>query len=130
SDRTRLRLGPVQKEKPEHVEVLVELPEGVTAGASDFQLLEDGQATVHGGALKDFRASGWTAAVVLEVDTSGSLKKNIDNIKKVLPDFLRRFKGSLALITFGDEVSEVASFDVPREQVVERIMQLRAASKG
>lgn len=128
-DRARLRLGPVHIQKDESIEVLVELPEGVTAGASDFQLLEDGRATVRGAELKHFKDSGWTAAVVLVVDTSGSMKKKLEQVKTALPDFVSQFKGSLALITFANEPTVAGTFDVPREQIVGRISQLRAVSK-
>src|SRR5271165_1487989 len=103
SERDRLILGPVHSQKPERVEVLVELPEGVAAAPSDFQLLEDGRASVRAVKLKSLKESGWTAAAVLVVDTSGSMKKKIEMVKAALPDFIGQFQGPLALITFGDE---------------------------
>jgi Mg-chelatase subunit ChlD len=128
SDRA-LRLGPIHTATSGRVDVLVELPGSVSAGASDFELLEDGRATVKGTDLKHFKDSGWTAAVVLVIDTSGSMKNKIAMVKAALPDFVHQFKGPLALVTFGDEPAVVAAFDAPRDQVTASISRLRAVSK-
>jgi len=130
SNQDRLRLGPVHLKAPEHIEMLVELPEGVVAGVNDFQLVEDGEPTVHAKASTKFRDSGWTLAVVLAVDISKSLRKlDIEEVKKALTDFASQFKDSLALVTFGDEANVVASFETPPAELINHISALSPIGK-
>src|SRR5262245_52613028 len=116
SSQDRLRLGPVFVKTPEHIEMLVEFPQGVTATPNDVQLLEDGEPTIRATALTKFRDSGWTLAVVLAMDMSRSLpNRDLEEAKSALKNFASQLKDPLALITFADEPAVVASFDAPRE---------------
>jgi hypothetical protein len=125
-----MRLGPVFIKTPEHIEMLVELPQGVAVTANDVQLLEDGEPTIRANALTKFRDSGWTLAVVLAMDMSRSLpNRDLEEAKSALKNFATELKDPLALITFADEPAVVASFDAPREDMIANLLTLRLGGK-
>ena len=130
SSQDRLRLGPVYVKTPEHLELLVELPQGVAAGANDVQLMEDGEPTIRASALTKFRESGWSLGVVLAMDMSRSLpNRDLEEAKSALKNFASQLKDPLALITFADEPSVVGSFETPREEMINSISTIRLGGK-
>ena len=95
SSQDRLRLGPVFVKTPEHIEMLVEFPQGVAATANDVQLVEDGESTIRANALTKFRDSGWSLAVVLAMDMSRSLpNRDLEEAKSALKNFASSIEGS------------------------------------
>jgi hypothetical protein len=130
SSQDRLRLGPVFVKTPEHIEMLVEFPQGVAATANDVQLVEDGESTIRANALTKFRDSGWSLAVVLAMDMSRSLpNRDLEEAKSALKNFATQLKDPLALVTFADEPAVVASFEAPREEMIANLLTLRLGGK-
>ena len=130
SSQDRLRLGPVYVKTPEHLELLVELPQGVAAGANEVQLMEDGEPTIRASALTKFRESGWSLGVVLAMDMSRSLpSRDLEEAKSALKNFASQLKDPLALITFADEPSVVGAFETPREEMINSISTIRLGGK-
>jgi FHA domain/von Willebrand factor type A domain len=130
SSQDRIRLGPVFVKTPEHIEMLVEFPQGVAATANDVQLVEDGESTIRANALTKFRDSGWSLAVVLAMDMSRSLpNRDLEEAKSALKNFATQLKDPLALVTFADEPAVIASFEAAREEMIANLLTLRLGGK-
>src|SRR4030095_2628187 len=127
-----LRLIGADVSQPAQIQFLVELPDDVSAAsANDFQLLEDSRATAQASASTPFRSSDWSLTAVLVIDTSGSLRRHVTAVGEDLSDFVGGLppKDAVALVTFDDDVHDDALFDVPRDQLRERVSRIQARGK-
>jgi pSer/pThr/pTyr-binding forkhead associated (FHA) protein len=128
-----LIIGAARTPQPDHLELLLELPSRTAAlQPGEIQLLEDAEATAHATKIEAFRAAGWNVAVVLAVDTSGSMAKYLDPVKRALPGFVTGVppNDAVALITFDDDVHDLARFETPKDQVKSLIPALHTAGRS
>jgi Mg-chelatase subunit ChlD len=134
SDAVRLVIGGARTPRPDHLELLLELPPGTAAlQPQDVQLLEDARATARARTVNPFRkAAGWNVATVVAVDTSRSMTKYLGPVRSALPDFVNRILQNdvIAIITFDDDVQERAPFAIPRDQLTSLVGDLRAAGRN
>src|SRR5262245_56142641 len=103
SNTVPLIIGGKRTPQPDRLELLLDLPAlKASLQPGEIQLLEDAEATAHATAVDAFRAAGWTVATVLAVDTSGSMKKYLEPVRRALPDFVTHMPSNdtVALITF------------------------------
>ncbi len=71
TDTPLLIIGGHRTARPDHLELLLELPPGTTGvQPQEIQLLEDARATARASEVSGFRDTGWTVSTVLTVDTS------------------------------------------------------------
>ena len=126
-----LRLGPFHSlPKPGAIEALVELPDGVSAQAPEFQLLEDGRRTSHATSLMPFRNSPWKVALILALDVSRSLKmQELDEVKSATIGFVTQLKDPVLLIAFADSADTLTTFETPRQGLIDAISQLQPTGR-
>jgi Mg-chelatase subunit ChlD len=122
------RVGPVYTDQPGEVSVVVELPPGARAEASDFQLLADDGVVATAQEIKTFQHSGRGLALAFCVDVSGTMSRGpLDEMQEALLSFIgkARPEDHIALVSFADEDETVSSFEDTREHLSEAVRSLR-----
>ena len=127
-----LRLVAADVRPPAQIDLLVEIPDDVSAAAAaDFQLLEDSRPTLQASTSTAFRSSEWTLATALVIDTSGSVRRHVAAVAEKLGGFTAALppNDAVALITFDDEVHDDVLFEGSRDQMREALARMQARGK-
>ena len=130
--QTDLRLVAADVGQPTNLDLLVEIPDDVSAAAAaDFQLLEDSRPTLQASTSTPFRSSAWTLTTALVIDTSGSVRRHVAAVAEKLAGFAAALppNDALAIVTFDDEVYEDVPFEASREQVREGLARMQVRGK-
>ena len=115
------------------VSAVVEVPVGLSIDPSQFQLLEDGEATLSASAIHSFRDSMWKLALVICVDTSGSMKRaplseTRTALKNLLESDFFSSEDQVALIAFEDKPRISQWFGSlkgrPKEELLQKVDNL------
>lgn len=115
------------------VSVVAEVPVGLSLDPLQFQLLEDGEATVSASAVRSIRDSRWRLAQVICVDTSGSMKRaplseTRTALKNLLESDFFSSEDQVALIAFETEprISQwfVSLKGRPKEELLQKVDNL------
>lgn len=118
----QLRVGPIATDQRGGVSVAVRIPSHFSPKASDFRLLEDGEATTTAYDVKRQRT-----AIVVAVDVSGTMARGpLQDTKDALVSFMDVVDAGIpiALMTFGTQVSVASEFEDSREHLKEAVSSL------
>jgi hypothetical protein len=127
-----LKVGPVYIDGPGEITTLVEVhSEGIPL-ASDFKLVLDKRSVTAAKDLKTFDSSGKELALIVCIDVGGSIGKELfEGIRAALIYFIgmaaERPNDRIALISFGDDIHTLASFEQSRGQFVDAVLKLQTS---